>query len=104
MRFAFEFPFALPSGVSVEDVLSRSVPSSGTVNSVRLAVNLAALGADCTIFDTSNGAPSAAEVAGVKIVKAAPHAAGDTILVLPPQSSMTTLRAIRRNAGKHGPI
>lgn len=104
MRFAFEFPFTLPAGVSVEDVLTRSIPSSGTVNAVRLAVDLAATGADCTIFDTSGAAPSPSQVAGVNIVRTAPHADAETILVLPPQTSMTTLRSIRRKGGEHGPI
>lgn len=104
MRFAFEFPFALPEGTSIEDILVRSVPSSGTVASVRLAVDLASLGAECAIFDTSNGSPSPPRVAGVAVVKGAARADDETILVLPPQSSMSTLRTIERSGGSHGPI
>jgi glycosyltransferase involved in cell wall biosynthesis len=104
MKFAFEFPFALPAGTSIADVLTRSVPSSGTVNAARLAVDLAALGIESTIFDTSGAPPSPQRVAGVAIIRTAPSAEAGTILVLPPQTAMNTLRAVRSSAADRGAI
>lgn len=104
MRFAFEFPFALPAGMSIADVLTRPVPSSGTVNATRLAVDLAAAGVESTIFDTSGAVASPQQVAGVTILRRPPEAEPDTVLVLPPQTAMRTLRAARRGGGDRGPI
>jgi glycosyltransferase involved in cell wall biosynthesis len=101
MKFLFHFPFELPAGASVEDVLLGRVASSGTVASVRLSIALAELGHDCTIL----AAQPSGQAAGVAIetidgtgrdlCDRFEAAGADAILVLPPASAMPVLRAVR---------
>jgi len=79
MKWLFAFPFELPPGQTVTDVLLDRVPSSGTVASIRLALALAELGGEYAILDSTIG----------------PRVDADSILVLPPASAMRVLGSLR---------
>jgi glycosyltransferase involved in cell wall biosynthesis len=104
MRFLFHFPFELPAGQSVEDVLAGRVGSSGTVAAVRMSLALVELGHECKIL----AAQSQGRVAGVTIeaigdLSSQFAAAGtDAVLILPPATAMPGLRAVR--ARKSGSV
>jgi glycosyltransferase involved in cell wall biosynthesis len=104
MKWLFHFPFELPRGQSVSDVLRDSVACSGTVASTRLAIALARLGCECVVLDSTPNARK--DVIDGVAVEAVPHVASrfaregaDTFLVLPPSSSMTVLRSLGRREG-----
>jgi glycosyltransferase involved in cell wall biosynthesis len=80
MKWLFAFPFKLPPGQTVTDVLLDRVPSSGTVASIRLALALAELGGEYAILDSTTE----------------PRFEPDSILVLPPANAMRVLRTLRR--------
>jgi glycosyltransferase involved in cell wall biosynthesis len=104
MKWFFHFPFELPHGHSVADVLRDSVASSGTVASTRLAISLARLGCECVVLDTTPNARNdsvdgvAVEALSDVAARFAEEGAG-ALLVLPPSSSMTVLRSLRRREG-----
>jgi glycosyltransferase involved in cell wall biosynthesis len=104
MKWFFHFPFELPRGQSVADVLRDSVASSGTVASTRLAIALARLGCECAVLDSTpnarNDAVDGVAVEAVQDVAARFGSEGaGALLVLPPSSSMTVLRSFRRREG-----
>jgi glycosyltransferase involved in cell wall biosynthesis len=104
MRWFFHFPFDLPPGQSVADVLLDRVPTSGTVTSVQLTLALAKLGNECVILDSRAGAePDVIEgvtIEAVADVAARFREAGrEAILVVPPASAMAVLRSLPGNRG-----
>jgi glycosyltransferase involved in cell wall biosynthesis len=102
MKFLFHFPFELPAGATVEDILLGRVASSGTVASVRLSLALVELGHECAILAAEHGGRPAGGVAieATTDLAARLAAAGpEGVLVLPPASAMSTLRALRDRTG-----
>jgi glycosyltransferase involved in cell wall biosynthesis len=101
MKFLFHFPFELPAGASVEDILLGRVASSGTVASVRLSIALAELGHDCTILaEQRSGRAAGVNIETIDgtsgdLSKRFEAAGAEATLVLPPASAMPALRAVR---------
>ncbi|MEA2236558.1 MAG: hypothetical protein QOC81_1282 [Thermoanaerobaculia bacterium] len=97
MKFLFHFPFELPAGATVEDILLGRVASSGTVASVRLSLALVELGHECAILTAGHGGRDAGGVAieATTDLAARLAAAGpEGVLVLPPASAMSALRTL----------
>jgi glycosyltransferase involved in cell wall biosynthesis len=98
MKFLFHFPFELPAGATVEDILLGRVASSGTVASVRLSLALVELGHECAILTAgqSNGSAGGVAIESATDLAGRLAAAGsEPVLILPPASAMAALRTLR---------